>query len=154
MPPSQFPTPFSSSYPTEPAGPRYLKLERLVSEWRSLVEKEFKDGGVSMGLSNTTPVLQWEFNYDGLTSTEAAMLDEHYEDALGRFYGFTFRDPWTGELFNDVHYELFEKDHEKVWSNKRHLILIKRPGSTEAVLTSELVFSGDGITFGGDLVLF
>src|ERR1051326_5583348 len=103
MPPSQFPTPFSSSYPTEPAGPRYLKLERLVSEWRSLVEKEFKDGGVSMGLSNTTPVLQWEFNYDGLTSTEAAMLDEHYEDALGQFYAFPFPIPGPGNFLNEFH---------------------------------------------------
>lgn len=130
MPPSQFPTPFNASFPLEPSGPIISKLLDLPIEYPATVIKEFKDGGVSIGLSNVNGVIRIELTYDGLFESEAAVLDNHVESAKFQFYGFTFRHPRTGVLYNDVHYETFERDHPVPFGRNRqsrHIILIKRP---------------------------
>jgi len=130
MPPAQYPTPFKAAFPSEPAGPMYVKLLDLAIEYPGAVVKLFKDGGASIGLSNANGVLRFEFTYDGLTLAEAATLDGHVASAIFEFYGFQFRHPRTGTLYNDVHYEIYEPDHpvpNGMSQQSRHIILIKRP---------------------------
>lgn len=127
----QYPTRPNVLHPGEPQGPPHLVLIDHVPQWPSTVVKEFKDGGASIGLSNSNAVYRWEFQYDGLSMDESllAMLDAHYAAAEGQFGGFTFRHPRTNVLYQDVHYELYEESptHSSVGAIARHVILIKRP---------------------------
>jgi len=89
---------------------------------------EFKDLGRSYGRTNTEKALRWEFTYDGLDETQAAILDSHYASASGIFEGFQFRHPRTDVLYSDVHYESYdEPTHVKRDTNARKLVLIKSP---------------------------
>lgn len=59
---------------------------------------------------------EFEFSYNGLLSeADAAILDGHYDDAAGSFYGFTFVEPRTGVTYLNVHYakDGFKRSHEE-----------------------------------------
>lgn len=107
--------------------PSLRQTDRYGAEYRSLVTKEFKDGGAALGLPVTTPMLRWIILYDGLYDSEAYMIDSHYLSANGMYDGFTFRHPRTGVLYSDVHYEKFTVDHRKTWIQRREVTLLKRP---------------------------
>lgn len=100
-----YPTPPNSLHVGETTGPPYLKLLDHPPDYPSNTMHEFKDGGASYGAANTNAVLRFEFEYDGLTSAQAAVLDAHVASAKGILTGFTFRHPRTDVLYSDVHYE-------------------------------------------------
>jgi|SRR5215831_866111 len=123
MPPSAYPTPSAG-------GPPYLKLLQLANEYRSVVVKEMVDGGATYGADTTNAVMKWQFDYDGLTASQAATLDAHFASAYGSLLGFNFTDPRTSTLYTDVHYDPsngFVADHAKTFSQSRKVILVKRP---------------------------
>jgi hypothetical protein len=123
---AQFPTRRNPAHLSEPIGPDHLILRDLVPEY-SVTIKEFKDKGRSYGQINTANAQRWELIYNGLTAAQAATLDAHYVDAQGQFESFSFRHPRTSVLHTDVHYESFERSHEKIWSQSVRIVLVKTP---------------------------
>jgi len=126
---AQYPTPFVAAHPSEPAGPPILILQRLPTEFPGSTERVFKDGGATYAVANTSGVIRWDLSYDGLWASEVAALDTHHDLAFGSGEGFDFRDPRTGVLYNNVHYESYEyPQHTQYDIQARHVVLIKRPG--------------------------
>lgn len=132
---AQYPTPYNPSHTGEPAGPGPggsslcgYKLQRLKDEYPSIVVKEMDAGNASYGATNVSPVMRWQFTYTGLTAAQAAVLDAHYAAAFERFLGFQFRDPRTGTLYTDVHYDAYEYPAHEQYNNQTRIVtLIKRP---------------------------
>jgi len=88
------------------------------------------DGGGTHGADTTNAVREWVIIYTGLTSTQAAVLDAHYESAKNDLLGFNFRTPATrgDTLYSDVHYLSYEyPPHEFFQAQSRTVHLIKRP---------------------------
>lgn len=127
MPPSAFPD-------TSTVGQKYLKYLKHVPSYDDVtLESKYEDGGKDYNTSADTPPQLWTLEYDGLTETQAKVLDDHYASAKGKVLGFSFTEPrnvpWstTGSTYTDVHYEEYTKDHSKVWGQKRTVVLAKRP---------------------------
>lgn len=119
--PSPFPTP--ALY-----GPMWTKFIAEEPEYLVTVGTPFKNGHVDYWLNSDTPIYRFVFEYATLTETEAAILDDHYASAKGRAFGFLFTDPRTQVNYTGVHYEKFEKSHDKSRKiQKRVLTLVKRP---------------------------
>jgi hypothetical protein len=121
-----------ADYPTpsvNPSNPKIDYFQELPTEYKVL-EQVFEDQGADYALDATTGVRKFVIGYNSLTEAEAAILDTHYNLAKGKFTGFQITIPRTGEIVNDVHYFDFDyPGHEKKWSQKRKVVLIKRPGA-------------------------
>ena len=137
MPPSQYPTPFNSAHPGEPAGPGpwgtspcgFIFHEHEL-EYPSNIVKTMDDGGATYGASSTNAVRRWVISYTGLDPTQAGVLDAHYASAFGSLLGFSFRVPLSrgDTLYTDVHYESYQyPQHEKYPVQSRIVTLTKRP---------------------------
>lgn len=127
---SQFPSPTSHTvHAGDPTGPPCQKITPLKTERPSNVFKEMVDGGGTYGADSANKVLRWELIFGGLTIAQAAQLDTHNDDAKDTLLGFSWRDPRTDTLYTDVHYESYERDHSRLYSNSqsRKMVLVKRP---------------------------
>lgn len=111
---------------------KYLKRPK---DWAAItVFSEFEDGGRDALITAATTPQYYELEYDGLTDTDAAVLDAFW-DAHGKHVGFTFvepRDhPWTGKegsTISGCKFESFERDHDKVkGTQKRSIVIVKLP---------------------------
>ena len=120
MPPSAYPMPASG-------GPPYLKFLQLPNQYPSVMVKEMDDGGATYGASSSNKVIAWEITYDGLTDSQAATIDTHHDSAIDKLLGFGFTDPRTSTVYTDVHYREFDRNHTKIWSHSRRVVLEKRP---------------------------
>src|SRR5207302_4699761 len=110
-----------SQYPTEDiGGPKIALIQKLPVTFPGATSKEFKDGGASYGLSNANGLQKWLILHQGLTTAEAATLDNHNASANGIYGGFTFKDPRTGVTYTDVHYETYEyPQHKRITMTER-----------------------------------
>jgi hypothetical protein len=117
------------NYPTiQYGGPFTLKLLDLDPNWDEVTtEQIMDDGGADYNLEGDEPILMWEIQYDGLTETEAKILDDHRALAKGKTQSFTFIHPRTGIQYTGVRYDEYQPDHSKVWIQSRAVRLIKRP---------------------------
>lgn len=121
MPPDVFPSP-------DRGGPPYARFKEEAPDWDEIItETKFDDGGVSYAIHADTPTRVFVIEYTGLSTLEAKILDDHRESAKGKYLGFTFVHPRTGETITDVHYQEYDRDHTKLWSQRRAISLIKRP---------------------------
>ena len=115
-------------------GPPYLKYLKRAKDWGAItLVSTYEDQGRDFNTSADDAPQFWEFEYGGLDDTEAKVLDDFW-DAHKLHVGFTFvepRDvPWTdieGDTYTDVHFESYEKDHDKVWIQSRRVVLVKYP---------------------------
>lgn len=132
---AQYPTPYSAAHSSEPDGPGpggtspcgYI-LQRLPDEYGSVIVKEMTDKGATYGADTTNIVMRWQFTYTGLSAAQAAVLDGHRAAALDKLLGFNFRDPRTGTLYSNVHYDDYQYPaHVSYQSQSRIVTLIKRP---------------------------
>jgi hypothetical protein len=127
-----FPTPLHSQ--TYDTGPLYLKYLRHPKDWNAVtVKAEFEDGGTDYLLRAADAPLIWDLEYNGLEDEDANILDEFWENHRLEI-PFTFiepRDhPWTGvegNTYTGIHFESYERDHEKVWIQSRKIRLVKHP---------------------------
>jgi hypothetical protein len=110
-------------------GPILMKFRQFSPTWDDVTDEHiYEDGGASYVSFNDTAPIIFLFEYPGhLLQEEAAILDEHYNDAGGKLFGFELTNPRTLEVFQDVHYLEREDDHEKTWMESRIVRLIKRP---------------------------
>lgn len=115
-------------------GPKPLNYFKRAKDYKQITDfAEFDDGGIDTNEHASDAAQLYELSYDGLTETEAKVLDDHYN--TNRFSGtFSFQEPrnepWTGTTGSTVtvRYETYERPrHEKVWSQSRRVVLIKTP---------------------------
>lgn len=128
-----FPTPgHSQTYDT---GPIFLKYLKRPKSWQEVtVFSEFEDGGKDILVHAASPPQYWELEYDGLEDEDANILDEFW-DAHGLHTPFTFIEPRThpstgveGATYTNCYFaEPMERDHSKVWIQRRKVIIVKRP---------------------------
>lgn len=135
--PAEFPFPsVSASNPT----PLYFEM---LPEQFVVGKTVYDDNGADYKLQNGgSGVKQWIVKYDGLTLTEAAILDAwvvtmFYSDDEGSAYGANFRHHVAGTLWSDTSGTLYsgvhiapggyKTRHSVVGAQAREFILEKRP---------------------------
>jgi hypothetical protein len=127
--PAEFPLPSVSS-----SNPVPLFFEMQPEEF--VVGKTvYDDNGADYRLQNGgNGIKRWIVKYDGLTSAEAAILDNwaasmFYSPDEGSAYGANFRDRDTTTLYSGVHIAPggFRKAHTKLSAQQRDFLLEKRP---------------------------
>src|ERR1051325_1565526 len=123
--PSEFPLPSVSG-----SNPKPLIWYQLPEEFQ-VNFTEYDDGGRDTVLqSGGSGIKRWVLNYDGLTETEAAVLDAHALSARldengFSAYSFNYRDR-DGTLYSFVRYEKYERPaHQKKWAQARNIQLAK-----------------------------
>lgn len=124
--PNEFPTPAFG-------GARYMKYRKLAKDYSEITDfAHFDDGGLDTNQHASDTAQRYEFTYNGLTETQAKVFDDHF--TINKLSGtFTLQEPrnepWTGTTGSSVtvRYESYERDHEKVWSQSRRIVLIKTP---------------------------
>lgn len=116
-------------------GPPYLKYIRHRKNWADItLISKYEDQGVDTNTSADDLPQRWSLEYDGLEEEEVQILDNFW-DQHRLTVDFTFvepRDePWTqieGDIVTNVRFESYEdRDHDKVWINRRVVHLIKYP---------------------------
>lgn len=116
-------------------GPPYLKYIRHRKNWADItLISKYEDQGVDTNTSADDLPQRWSLEYDGLEEEEVQILDNFW-DQHKLTVDFTFvepRDePWTqieGDIITNVRFESYEdRDHDKVWINRRVVHLIKYP---------------------------
>lgn len=125
----------ANEYPTVAfSGPKPLNYFKRAKDYKEITDiSEFDDGGRDTNEHASDAPQYYELFYDGLTETEADVLDDHYN--TNRLSGtFSFQEPrnepWTGTTGSTVtvRYESYERvKHDKVWSQSRRVVLVKTP---------------------------
>jgi hypothetical protein len=133
MPEDVYPTPLhSQSYNT---GPIYMKYTKYAKDWKEItLISTFEDKGVDTNESAANMPQKWTIEYDGLEEDDVQILDDFWNNHRLSI-PFTFiepRDrPWTGAeglTVTGVKFEDYEdRDHDKVWIQRRVVHLIKYP---------------------------
>lgn len=134
---AEFPFPSVSS-----TNPIPLYYERLPEEFRTHIHV-YDDNGADYGLqTGGTGLTVFIIRYDGLTLTEAALLDNwaattFYDPENGSAYGFNFRHhiagtAWTstaGTLYANCHIGPggYKTSHTQAQIQAREFIIWKRP---------------------------
>jgi hypothetical protein len=134
---AEFPFPSVSG-----SNPQPLYFEMLPEEF--VVNRTiYDDGGGDYALqTGAVGLRQWIVRYDGLTSAQAAILDNwaatvFYSEDQGSAYGFNFRhhiggEVWTstnGTLYGNCHLAPggYKKSHVKVEIQAREFLIEQRP---------------------------
>lgn len=128
-----YPTPLHS--PTYDTGPFYIKYTKHAKDWAAItLVSKYEDGSVETNESADDAAQKWTIEYDGLSEEDVQILDDFW-DAHRLSVTFTFIEPrnrpWTdqeGSTFTGVRFESYEdRDHDKVWIQRRVVHLIKYP---------------------------
>lgn len=123
---NEFPTPAFN-------GPPYLNYFRRAKDYKQITDfAEFEDGGIDTNEYASDAPQYYELTYDGLTETQAKVLDDHFNTNR---YSATFsfqeprNEPWTATGSTvTVRYETYERPkHDKVHIQSRRVVLIKTP---------------------------
>jgi hypothetical protein len=132
--PGPYPTPsitVITSGGAEVGGPPYLKYHRFQPSYEDVIDTHvYEDGGASYVSRNDQAPIVFLFFYDGLTTEQVVILDDHRSDAHGPFYGFELTDPRNGDVFTNVHYlpDGWDEDHRLINTiNTRTIRLVWRP---------------------------
>lgn len=109
----------------------YSRYYEPEPDWDGIVYAHtFEDKSQSFNSVSVTPVLMFEIEFNGLTQTEAAIFDAHYNLASGQLHSFPFTDK-SGDLHTGVRYAAdgYRRSHDghKAWIQNRKIKLVKRP---------------------------
>lgn len=110
------------------SGPRPLKL---IARAQDYAEKMllFEDGSCEYNLPYPCGRRAFELTYDGLSTAEAQLLDDHFEEAEGKTKTFLFYDHIAGRLYSDCRYESYKvSQHKRFWSQGRQISIVRDPG--------------------------
>ena len=109
------------------SGPRPLKL--VVREQKYPVgELIFEDGSIETNLTSPCGRLELHFEYDGLDTTEGALLDAHFAEAQGKTRTFLCYDYHNERLYEGCRYVSYQKPaHRRYWSSARRIVIVKEP---------------------------
>ena len=123
---NEFPTPAFS-------GPKPLNYFRRAKDYKDITDiSEFDDLGRDTNEHASDAPQYYELTYDGLTETEAKVLDDHYN--TNRLSGtFSFQEPrnepWTSTGSTvTVRYDSYERSKHSYYNvQARRVVLIKTP---------------------------
>lgn len=126
---AEFPLPSVSG-----SNPYPLFFDSLTEEFRVHITV-YDDNGADFALqAGGSGKLTWLIRYDGLSRTEAAILDAHvasaaYDPDNGSGRSFNMRDKITAVLYTNVRYAAggYTRNHSNVDCQSRVIILEKRP---------------------------
>lgn len=125
--------PFVAPFPVDApygTGPKINIFVEMPEEFAG-DETIYEDLGADYNEPVPTYVRRFKLIYNNKRRDEVAVLDAHYRSAHFKNYGFQFTHPKTGEIIQDVHYEIYERpDHTKDYEQERIIVLIKRPVGT------------------------
>lgn len=111
-----FPTPSNS-------GPVINKQVNYATDFK-VGKTLYEDGGCDVDIRPCGPQ-RIDLEYDGLTQTDAAILDAHFATAKGKTNTFSFFDQRNGLTYTGARYEKYEVDkHSKYWSLARRITLV------------------------------
>lgn len=113
-----------AAYPTPSnSGPAINKQINPPPEYKT-IRHRFEDGGADVNVQPCGP-RRWILEYDGLSVSDAGILDDHFETAKGKTNDFSFFDARAGETITGVRYEQYEVNrHVKYWSLSRRITLV------------------------------
>ena len=87
------------------------------------VRYEYDDGGVDVNVS-PCGLQRFILTYEGLSSTDAQTILDHYDEAKGKTHTFDFTNPRDSVLYSGVSYESLDvQDHVKSWSLNLNVVL-------------------------------
>lgn len=125
----------ANEYPTVAfGGPKPLNYFKRAKDYKQITDfSEFEDGGMDTNEHASDAPQLYELFYDGLSETEAKVLDDHFN--TNRYSAaFSFQEPrnepWTETTGSTVtvRYETYERPkHDKVHIQARRVVLIKTP---------------------------
>lgn len=113
-----------TAYPTPSnSGPTINKQIDYPVDYKPTLHR-FDDGGADVNVVPCGPK-RWDLEYDGLSTTDAATLDTHYQTAKGKTNTFSFFDARTGTTVSGVRYERYQVGkHLRYWSLTRRVTLV------------------------------
>lgn len=119
--------PIPTAYPTPSAGgPQYSYFDEIEPDWGNFGH-QFGDGNPKYGSLQFARIRRFVFDHEGLSESEAATLDDHYESTRGAI-SFTLTHPRTAEVLTGVRYENYSRSpHVRVWSQARTARLVRYP---------------------------
>lgn len=117
--------PIPAAYPAPSAGgPQYQYFDETEPDWGQFGH-QFGDGNPKYNTLQSARVRRFIFDYEGLSESEAATLDDHYESTRGAI-SFTLTHPRTAEVLTGVRYEEYSRSpHVRVWSQARSTKLVR-----------------------------
>lgn len=123
-----------ATYPTpSQGGPQFSKYLKEPEDWKAItVSSEFEDGARDFLVHASTTPQYYDLEYNGLPDTQASTLDSFW-DAHGLHTLFDFIEPrnhpWTGagSTVTGCRFASYERDHVKVWGQKRTVRIVKYP---------------------------
>lgn len=105
-------------------GPQQSYFQEIEPDWGNF-QQMFGDGKQVANTIQTARVRRWLVRWEGLSVTDAATLDAHWESTSGGL-SFSMTDPHTSESITHVRYEDYQRpDHEKQWAQTRIAKLVK-----------------------------
>lgn len=127
----------AGEFPTlEFGGPRPLRYFKHSKEYKEITDfSRYVDGGVDTNEYASDAPQRWTFIYEGLTETQAKVLDDYY-NSKRLSTKFTFKEPrnepWTGTggttYTLSVQFESYERsEHEHYDIQSRRITLVKYP---------------------------
>ena len=113
-----------SNFPTtDLGGPYPLKVVPFPDEY-PVVDYEFEDGGYECNVS-PCGVKRWQIIYEGLTGAQAAVLDDHFDEAKKDVNDFTYTTR-EGVVYTGCHYEEYVTAKHKLLDIQARTLTIAR----------------------------
>lgn len=105
-------------------GPRWTRFHEPAIDYALQIGTPYKDKSTDRWLQAETRVRLFIFEYSVIPLIESAILDDHNDSAFDGTYGFDFYHPRTGVVYENTHYEKYERPaHEKYWIQRRMVTL-------------------------------
>ena len=121
-----------SQFPDETqGGPQTARYTVEEYDYPVDVGTPYKDGGTDYHLKADTKTILFHRDYktDGfVTELEAKILDDHYDEAKNKAFGFDYYDKDSGIVYENVHYESYERGHGKRKTIQFRMITLKWTG--------------------------
>ena len=122
--PWTIPTPTALPQPPTVGAPIATRFQEVVSRWDEYTA-QFGDGSSASDTTRTNQIRMFEVEWDGLSATEAALLDAHYDSTSGGL-SFSMIDPHTDEVITGCRYGSYTlSPHTKYWSQNRQATIVK-----------------------------
>jgi len=119
-----FPSPDLLPQPPLADAPIPVRFQETITDWKTY-SQQFGDNRNVSNTQLTGPIRVFEVQWDGLSESQAAMLDNHYQSTSGGI-SFTVIHPHTDEVLTGCRYAAYSRSsHTRYWSQSRQATLIK-----------------------------
>jgi len=118
------PTPTALPQPPTAGAPRPVRFQEISPLWGEFGQ-QFADRSSVHNTIQTARIRRFEVEWDGLTATEAGVLDAHYDSTSGGL-SFSIKNPHTAETITGCRYMSYSRSpHRRYWSQARRATIAK-----------------------------